>query len=129
MEDEAGVAGEPGQHLRLLVDGVVVEDDVDDLAGRDLCLNGVEEADDLLMPVALHAAPEHGAIEDVEGGEQGGGAVALVVNGSWSRRGPDLIHQLPCGARPDGRMAMHVLSLPLGLGLEASGAGSVGSVN
>ena len=92
MEDETGVGGEPGQHLRLLVDGVVVEDDVDDLAGRDLCLNGVEEADDLLMPVALHAAPEHGAIEDVEGGEQGGGAVALVVNGSWSRRGPDLIH-------------------------------------
>ena len=30
---------------------------------------------------ALHAAAEHGAVEDVEGGEQGGGAVALVVVG------------------------------------------------
>ena len=36
VEGEAGVAGEPGDHLRLLVGGVVVEDDVDDLAGRDL---------------------------------------------------------------------------------------------
>ncbi len=29
----------------------------------------------------LHAAADHGAVEDVEGGEQGGGAVALVVVG------------------------------------------------
>ena len=36
VEDEARVAGEPGQHLRLLVGGVVVEDDMDDLAGRDV---------------------------------------------------------------------------------------------
>jgi hypothetical protein len=28
--------------------------------------------------VARHAAADHGAIENVEGGEQGGGAVALV---------------------------------------------------
>jgi hypothetical protein len=42
------VAGEPGNHLRLLMGGVVVEGDVDDLAGRDLCLDGVEEADELL---------------------------------------------------------------------------------
>ena len=72
-----GVAGEPGNHLRLFVGGVVVEDDVDDLAGRDLCLDGVEEADELLM--ALHAAADDGAVEDVEGGEQRGRAVALVV--------------------------------------------------
>src|SRR6188472_4629962 len=57
VEGEARVAGEPGNHLRLFVGGVVVEDDVDDLAGRDLCLDGVEEADEFLVPVALHAAP------------------------------------------------------------------------
>jgi len=33
------------------------------------------------MPVALHAAADHGALEHVERGEQGGGAVALVVVG------------------------------------------------
>src|SRR3954451_17963228 len=44
-------------------------------------LDGVEEADELLVPVALHAAAEDGAVEDVEGGEQRGGAMALVVVG------------------------------------------------
>src|SRR3954463_5577963 len=81
QKHEAGVAGEPSQHLWLLVGGVVVEDDVDDLADRDLCLDGIEEADELLMPVALHAASEQGAVEDIKGGEQGGGAVALVIMG------------------------------------------------
>src|SRR3954470_22529495 len=75
------VAGEPGHHLRPLVGGVVVEDDVDDLAGRDRRLDGVEEADELLVPVALHAAAEHGPVEHVEGGEQRRRAVALVVMG------------------------------------------------
>jgi hypothetical protein len=32
----------------MLVDGVVVEDDVDQLAARNLRFNGVEEADELL---------------------------------------------------------------------------------
>src|SRR3954464_2333684 len=76
-----GGGGEPSQHLWLRVGGVVVEDEVDDLADRDLCLDGIEEADELLMAVALHAAPEDGAVEDVKGGEQGGGAVALVIMG------------------------------------------------
>ena len=56
----------------MLVGGVVVEDDVDDLAGRHLGLDRVEEADELLMAVALHVAADDGAIEDVERGEQGG---------------------------------------------------------
>ena len=33
------------------------------------------------MAVLEHAAPDHGAVEDVEGGEQGGNAVALVIVG------------------------------------------------
>ena len=36
VEGEARMAVEPGAHLRVLVGGVVVEDDVDDLAGRHL---------------------------------------------------------------------------------------------
>ena len=38
-------------------DGVVVEDRMDDLAGRYRTLDGAQEADELLMSVALHAAP------------------------------------------------------------------------
>jgi hypothetical protein len=43
-------------------------------------LNGVEEADELLVAVALCASAAHRALEDINGGERGGGAVALVVN-------------------------------------------------
>ena len=69
------------QHLGVLVGGVVVEDGVDDLAGRHGRLDGVEEAQELLMPVTGHAATDHRAIEDVERGEQRGRAVADIVVG------------------------------------------------
>ena len=81
MEGEAGMAGEPGPDLRMLVGGVVVEDGMDELAGRHLGFDGIEKADEFLMPVALHAAADHLAVEDVESGEEGGGAVALIVVG------------------------------------------------
>ena len=48
---------------------------------RHLRLDGVEEADELLVAMALHVAADDGAVEDVEGGEQRRGAVALVVVG------------------------------------------------
>ena len=35
MKHEARMSGEPVQDLRVLMAGVVVEDDMDDLAGRD----------------------------------------------------------------------------------------------
>jgi len=54
---------------------------VDDLASRDLAFDRIEEADELLMSVALHAAADDLALEHVEGGEQHGRAVALVVVG------------------------------------------------
>ena len=44
--------GEPLQDVGVLVGGVVVEDGVDDLAGGHGALDGGEEADELLMPVA-----------------------------------------------------------------------------
>ena len=54
--DPARMAGEPLAHLGLLVGAVVVEHDVDQLAGRHRPLDRIEEADELLVPVALHAA-------------------------------------------------------------------------
>ena len=38
-----GLLGEPGQHLRMFVGGIVVEDGVDHLAGRDGPLDGCDE--------------------------------------------------------------------------------------
>jgi hypothetical protein len=63
----------------MLVGGIIVEDDMDRPIGRDLALDGIEEANEFEMAVALHAAPDHGAVEHAERGEQGSGAVALVV--------------------------------------------------
>jgi hypothetical protein len=42
-----------------------------------------EEADELLVPVALHIAADDGAVE-LRVGEQSGGAVSLVVMGHRS---------------------------------------------
>ena len=52
----------------MLVGGVVVEDRVDQLAGGHRRLDGVEEAEELLVPVPLHAPAEHRAVQDIEGG-------------------------------------------------------------
>ena len=66
---------------------------MDRLAGRDLALDGVEEADEVLMPVALHATADDLALQHVEGGEQGGRAVALVIVGHGP--GPTLLQGRP----------------------------------
>jgi hypothetical protein len=79
VEGPAGVLREPLTHLRVLVGGVVVDDRVDCLSPGSLGVDVIEEADELLMPVALHVATDDGAVENIEGGEQGGCAVALVV--------------------------------------------------
>ena len=41
----------------------------------------LRKRDELLMGVLAHASAEHRAVEHVEGGEQGGGAVSLVIVG------------------------------------------------
>jgi hypothetical protein len=40
------------------------------------------------MTVALHAAAEDRAVEHIEGGEHGGDAVALVIEGHGARLAP-----------------------------------------
>jgi hypothetical protein len=76
-----------GPDLRVLVGGVVVEHGVDQIAGRDRGLDRVQEADELLVPVALHAAADHRPVEHVQGREQGRGCRCARSRGSWSRTG------------------------------------------
>src|SRR5947209_651320 len=73
------MARQPSQYFGMLVGGIVVENDVDRLASRDLTLDGIEKANEFEMAVALHAAADHGAVEHAERSEKGGGAVPLVV--------------------------------------------------
>jgi hypothetical protein len=79
VEDEAGVPLDPCHHRGVLVGRVVVEDDVHDLPGGHVGLNGVEKGDEFLVPLTLHAASDGGALKDVQSGEQRGGAVPDVV--------------------------------------------------
>ena len=88
MEHPPGMPREPGAHLGMLVDGIVVEDRVDQLAGRHRGLDPVEEADEFLMAMARHALADDGAVEDIERREQRRRAVADVIMGH--RSGPAL---------------------------------------
>jgi transposase len=58
--------------------------------GRGLAIDLVEEEDEFLMPVARHALGDDRAVEHIEGGEQGGGAVALVDAMGRAARACDL---------------------------------------
>ena len=60
---------------------VVIQNDMDDFACRDLPLHCVEELDELLMAVALHAATDDRAVQNIESGDQRGGSVPLIIVG------------------------------------------------
>ena len=81
VKGEARVPVEPFAHLGMFVRGIIVEDHMHALAGGRGGIDGVQENDELLMPVAGHVSPDHRAIEDVERGEQRCGAVAFVIMG------------------------------------------------
>jgi hypothetical protein len=61
----------------MLVDGVVVEDRVDQLAGRHRGLDPVQETDEFLVAMARHALADDRAVEDIECREQRGCAPGL----------------------------------------------------
>ena len=52
VEHEARMATEPAHHLGMLVGGVVVEDDVDQPAGRHRPLERIQETEELLVPMS-----------------------------------------------------------------------------
>src|SRR5438309_11260512 len=81
------------RNLKILLMSVVVEHDVNRFIGRNMTLDGIEKTNEFLMPVALHTAPDDLAFKDVEGGEQGGGTVALVV--VCHRGAAPLLHRQP----------------------------------
>ena len=70
---------EPGQHLRMFVGGLIVEDGVDHLAGWHGPLDGCDDPDELLMSMARHAATDDLAFEHADRGEQGRRAVPFLI--------------------------------------------------
>lgn len=55
VEHEARMTSERGQHIRVRAGGVVVEDNVDDLAGWNRRVDGIEEVDEVRKSVGLYA--------------------------------------------------------------------------
>ena len=81
VEGPSRVLGQPFHDIGVLVRFVVVENCVNDFPGRHGALHGVEEADELLMPMLAHAAPDHGSVENVQRSEQRRRSIAFVVVG------------------------------------------------
>jgi hypothetical protein len=79
MEGPARMPGEPGAHFGMLVDGIIVEDRVDQLSRRHGGFDPVQEAEEFLVAMARHALPDHRAVENIERREQGGRVIADVV--------------------------------------------------
>lgn len=67
VERPAGMPGEPLAYLWMLVGRIVVDDRVDYFPRRDLLLDRVEEANELLVAMALHIAADAGAVDAVKG--------------------------------------------------------------
>ena len=63
----------------MFMSGIIVNDRMDMFACRYGRLDRIEEADVFLVPVFLHALADNFAIQHVKGGEQGGGAMPLIV--------------------------------------------------
>ena len=119
VERPARVARQPSPNGGMLVGGVVVDDRVDRLSGRNLALDGVEEADELLMPMALHVAADHGSVEHVHRREQGRRPIALVIVGHGS--GATLLQ------RQTGLCSIERLDLALFIDAESTTACAGGS--
>ena len=84
MEDEAWMFGDPFQDVGVLVSGIIIDDDMYSLFLRHSGIDGIEEANELLMAMALHIAAHHGSVEHVHRRKQGRRPVPLVVMGHGS---------------------------------------------
>ena len=79
MQLKARSARQPRAHLRVLVGAVVVDDEMHVERAWNLGLEMAQEREELLMAMARLALSEDLAVGHVEGGKQGGCAMAVVV--------------------------------------------------
>ena len=79
MNMEPGVFFEPCRHDGVLMGRIVIDDQMQiERLGRS-AVDGAQEVQPFLMAMALHAASDHRAGRDIEGGEERGRAVPLVI--------------------------------------------------
>src|SRR5215468_4716879 len=81
MQLEARILSQPGPDLGVGVGAVVVQDQMQFQILGELALKTGQELQELLVAMPKVDLADHGAVEQVERGEEGGSAVALVVMG------------------------------------------------
>ena len=79
VQVKAGVTHQPRAGLGMLVRTVVINHEMHFEFGRDIGIDLLQEAKELLMSVPCPALGQDPAVGDIESGEQGRGAMALVV--------------------------------------------------
>ena len=82
----------------MLVGRIIIDDDMDRRLLRHLGIDDIEEADELLMAMTLHALAEDLPLKDIERREQGGDRAAYN-RGSWCPRVPSS-SAAPAGCGP-----------------------------
>ena len=76
---DAGVAVQPPLDRGVFMRGVIVGDQMQGLALGDLPINYTEEPQPFLVPMAWQAGGDDGALGDIQGGKERGGAMALII--------------------------------------------------
>ena len=93
MKNEPRMVFDPFKNLGVLVSGIVVDDHVHRFLLGHPGIDDVEEADELLMAMALHTLADDLAVKHIERREKGGDAVPLIVVGDGA--GTSLLHRQP----------------------------------
>src|SRR6266446_1911528 len=84
MQTEPGVLREPPLHVRMLVGGVVVDHQMQIEIRRGPLVDHGQKPDEFLVTMTGRAVADDRAVQHVEGGEQCGSAVPLVVVLVWT---------------------------------------------
>src|SRR3989304_4704945 len=71
--------GQPAPDPPVTMSAIVVEDQVQGFLARELGIESLEKLQKLLMPMPRIALADHPAFDDLQGGKQRRGAVAVIV--------------------------------------------------
>src|SRR5580698_7935329 len=81
MQFEARMTRQPAFNDRMLMGGVIIQDDVDALAQRNLAVDLLEKFQPLAVGVFLSGVSDDFALQVIQRGKEGDGAVAIVIVG------------------------------------------------
>jgi len=78
---EPRMALKPRRHSGMLVRPVIVDDQMKSQLLRGLCVDLLEETDELLMTMSGHTIPDHSAVQHAQRGKQSRRPISLIIVG------------------------------------------------